>query len=230
MNVAWKPVAALVALALVLGAAVVAYRGYTARYTVSVRDDGLAVAQVVAARLYRSADLRVSRLSGTVQGVSVDTRGFGVLRSQRIVKAPFEVGYFVDLSTLDPGAFRYDAARRVLLVEAPAIRVARPDIDESRTTLDRTSGVFVTRAAMAVLQQRAAASAMRVASEEARKPANMASAKENARRALASLFAGTLGAAGIDARVEVRFPDDPRRDRDRWDTSRSLQDVLGNRT
>ena len=223
-----KPLAALVALALVVAGAVLGYRSYTVRYEVTPSDDGRAVAQVVAAALYRSADLRVSRLTGTVQGVSVDTRGFGMLRSQRIVKAPFEVGYFVDLSTLRPAAFRYDPARRILRVEAPAVRVARPDIDESRTSLDDVSGVFVTRKAMSALQKRATESAMRAADREARKPENIAAAKANARRALSDLFAGTLRAARIDARVEIAFPDDPRPDAAQWDRSRSLQDVLGN--
>ena len=223
-----KPVAALLALALAVVVAVLGYRSYTTRYEVTPSDDGRAIAQVVAAALYRSSDLRVSRLSGTVQGVSVDTRGFGMLRSQRIMKAPFEVGYFVDLSKLRPAAFRYDAARGVLRVDAPAIRIARPDIDESRTTLDDVSGVFVTRKAMSALQQRAAQSAMRAAEQEARKPENIAAAKANARRALTDLFAGTLRAARIDATVEISFPDDPRPDPAQWDRSRSLQDVLGN--
>jgi len=41
-------------------------------------------------------------------------------------------------------------------------------------------------------------------------------------------FAMPLRAAGIDAQVKVRFADDPTPSGERWDTSRSLQEVLGN--
>jgi len=40
---------------------------------------------------------------------------------------------------------------------------------------------------------------------------------------------GMLRAAGVDATVTVRFADEPVANSERWDASRSLQDVLGNR-
>lgn len=223
-----KAVAGLVLLAIVVTAGVVGFRTWNERYEVTAPEQrsGVAVAQVVAATLSKAGDLRVSRLSGTVQGVGSDTRGFGMLTSQRVMKAPFEVDYFVDVGRLAPRDFRYDEARKVLLVDAPDVRVARANIDEAKTYIDQTSGVFVTRSAMAAMQRQASAGATRVAAEEARKPENIAAAKNNARAAIAALFAAPLAAAGLDATVEVRFADDPVRGGERWDVSRSLDEVL----
>lgn len=224
--------AVLVVAALAVGA--IAYKTYVQRYTVSTREDltgekdSSVVAGVVTATLFKAGDLRVSRLTGIVQGVGRDVRGFGMLQSQRVVKSPFEVDYFVDLSKLNASQFRYDTKTRTLLVRAPGVRVGRPDIDESRTTFDNTDGLFVTRAAMAAMQRQVATSAMRVATAEARKPENLAAAKERAREAIARLFAAPLQAAGIKATVTVRFADDPVKNDEQWDLSRSLEEVLGN--
>ena len=217
--------AILVALA-TLGA--IAYRTYVDRYTVTRDDKGLAVARVVAARLYSSSELRVSRLSGNVQATANNSRLWGWLDSSRVVKAPFAVSYFVDLRRLSPADFRYDEAKRTLLVEVPDVVPDAPNVDTANVTLDRTSGLLVTRTDMAALQQRAAATAARAVSEEARSPANMAKARENGRQALARLFGGTLAAAGLPVTVEVRFAGEPRgRSSEQWDLTRSLEEVLG---
>ncbi|MDQ2892065.1 MAG: DUF4230 domain-containing protein [Pseudomonadota bacterium] len=213
---------------LVVTAAVIGYRTYTERYVVKA-DDGLAVAQVVEATITGASDLKVSTLSGTVQSTASDTRGLGLLTSSRVIKAPFAVEYFVDVSGLDARDFDWDAATRTLIVNAPAVRVGAANIDEARTYLDKTTGVFVTRGAMTALQRQASARADRVAAAEARKPERIAQAEANARRSLAALFRGPLAAAGLNAKVVVRFANDPRRDGERWDASRSLEQVLANR-
>lgn len=218
-----------VALAVVIVvAALIGYRRYTRDYAVAIDDSGLAVARVVAGRLYGSSDLRVSRLSGTVQATAASSRWWGWLTASRVVKAPYEVDYFVDLRQLDPGDFRYDAASRTLLVEVPDVTVARPNVDEGNVTIDQTSGLFVGREAMAEMQKRASATATQVVAATARAPQNMAKARANGRVALERLFAGTLSAAGLPVTVEVRFAGEPRRGEDtRWDLTRSLQEVLG---
>ena len=211
-----------------LMALVVGYRKYNERYVVKT-DDGVAVAQVVQATLSGASDLKVSTLTGTVQSTATDTRGMGMLTSQRVMKAPFAVDYFVDVSGLDAGDFRWDAGTRTLVVDAPGVRVGAVNVDEAHTYVDRTTGVFVTRGAMTELQHQASARADRVATAEAREPERLAQAQANARRALGKLFAGPLAAAGLDARVVVRFASDPVRGGERWDTSRSLEEVMGNR-
>lgn len=221
-------IGAAVAVAIVLGS-MAAYRRFTRDYTVTTDDNGVAVARVVAGRLYGSSELRVSRLSGTVQATGSTSRLWGWLPSSRVVKAPFEVDYFVDLRALDPSDFRYDAKARTLLVEVPDVTIGRPNVDEANVTIDQTSGLFVSRAAMTELQRRASVSAARSVTASAQSPENMRKARENGRAGLAQLFGGTLRAAGLPVAVTVRFAGEPRgADETRWDLTRSLEEVLGN--
>jgi hypothetical protein len=213
----------------ILVATFVGYRYYTERYTVSTDDDGVAVARVVAGRLYGSSDLRVSHLAGTVQSTAATTRMFGWLRYVRLIKAPYDVDYFVNLGALGPRDFRYDSRRRTLLVEVPDVVVGTPNVDESRVTLDTTTGFLPPRGAMAELQKMVSAKATNVVAAKAREPENMRKARDNGRAALERLFAGSLDAAGLPVTVTVRFAGEPRdRSSERWDLTRSLEEVLGN--
>ncbi|MCC2981706.1 DUF4230 domain-containing protein [Sphingomonas sp. IC4-52] len=213
----------------IMVATVAAYRWWDDRHVVAADDSGLAVARVVAATLHTSADLRVSRLTGTVQATGATSRLWGWLKSTRVVKAPFEVDYFVDVRRLDPSDFRYDAANRTLTVEVPDVRPGRPNVDHARVTLDQTSGPYVSRDAMAELQRRVASTAATAVADRADDPENMAKARENGRTAISRLFGGALSAAGLPVRVEVRFAGETGpSDGERWDMSRSLQEVLAN--
>lgn len=213
----------------ILVAAWVGYRHWTQDYAVTRNDDGVAVARVIVGTLHASEDLRVSRLSGTVQATAKTSRGWGWLKSERVVKAPYAVDYFVPLGGLGPRDFRYDEGRRVLFVSVPDVVVGTPNVDEANVTLDRTSGAFVSRDAMAELQKRASATATRVVADKAREPENLRKARENGRAALERLFGGALGAAGLPVRVEVRYASEARPPNgDQWDLTRSLEEVLGN--
>ena len=90
---------AVILVALVIAAGYFAYQRHSANYTVETEDDGRAIGRVIDARLDEMGDLRVSLLHGNVQGVSRDPRLGGLQNTTRVMKAPFEVGYFVDLST-----------------------------------------------------------------------------------------------------------------------------------
>lgn len=213
----------------ILTATYVGYRHYTDNYAVTTDANGVAVARVVVGRLYGSNELRVSHLTGTVQSTAQTSRLRGWLEYVRIIKAPYDVDYFVELGALRARDFRYDEQRRRLLVEVPDVVIGAPNIDESRVTLDTTTGFLPPRGAMAELQQKVSARATEVAAAEARKPENITKARENGRKALESLFAGTLDAAGLPVRVEVRFAGEARaHTRDQWDLTRSLEEVLGN--
>ena len=222
------------ALGLALAVAIVVvsvagYRRYTDSYTVATDENGLAVARVVTGKLYGSSDLRVSRLSGIVQATAATSRLWGWLKSTRVVKAPYEVDYYVQLRSLSPRDFRYDEANHRLLVEVPDVAVGRPNVDEANVTIDQTSGAFVSRDAMAELQRRVSGTATRVVAAKAREPQNILKARENGRAALERLFGGTLAAAGLPVSVQVRFQGEPRGgDTTQWDLTRSLEEVLGN--
>lgn len=213
----------------VFAVGVLIYRSYTTSYVVTAEDDGRAITRVVDARLAAAGDLRVSRLSGTVQSVAHDRRMGGLLNSRRVMKAPFEVGYFVDLAKLDRGDFFWDQQSRTLTVKVPDVRIDPVNVDESRTTLDETSGLFVSRAAMAELRRRASGNARTSAAAEAARPENMARARENGRQALTALFERPLRVAGVDATVKVQYDGQPADDPVIWDRSRSLAEVYGDR-
>ena len=227
-SVAIAAVGLAIAFAIIV-ATIASYRWWDDHHVVATDDNGLAVARVVAATLHTSADLRVSRLTGTVQATGATSRLWGWLTSSRVVKAPFEVDYFVNVRRLDPGDFRYDADRRTLTVEVPDVRPGKPNIDHARVTLDQTSGVYVSRDAMTDLQRRVASTAATAVAERAADPENMTKARENARTAIARLFGGALSAAGLPVRVDVRFAGEPGAgNNEQWDMSRSLQEVLAN--
>jgi hypothetical protein len=218
----------LVVAALFAGKA--AYDRYTDSYVVERTDDGRAVTQVVRATFSRAATLKVGSLTGQVQATASDARLGGMLKSDRVIKAPFSVDYFLDVSKLGAGDYRFDPATRTLVVDAPDVTVGRANIDEARRTLSETRGVFVTRGAMDSLSQRVSAAAQASADTEAAKPERLALARDNARRALGQLLRPPLAAAGIgDVRVLVSFPYE-RRDRSRedWDRSRTPEQVLAN--
>lgn len=191
-------------------------------------DGGSPVTQIVTARLAGASALKVAELTGTVQATASDTRGLGMLRSDQTVKMPYSVGYFVDLARLGPGDLQWNAATKTLIVDAKDVTAAPANTDEGRRTLVETSGLFVTREAAEMLSQRTSARATAVAEREANSAERMAQAREHGRVAIARLLARPLAAAGLgDVRVVVTFPPErAAQNRERWDVSRSPEQVV----
>jgi len=187
------------------------------------------IARVLSATFSRQNALKVGEVSGTFDVTSVDPGMIRILKSSQKVTLPFSIDYSVDLSGLDPSDYRWDAEHRRLLVEAPAIKVGDPNVDESRRSTIATSGIFVTREAADNLSRRAAGLANRAAVKEANKPEHLAKARENARASIASLLETPLEVAGLgNVEVVVRFPGEGTRNTERWDTSPSIAEVLAN--
>ncbi|WP_242129342.1 DUF4230 domain-containing protein [Sphingobium sp. Sx8-8] len=217
---------------LAVGAAMLAgWQRHQRDYVVSVEDDGSAVTRVIAQRFAGASSLKVSELSGTIQSTAQDVRGFGWLKSDQVVKMPFSVDYFIDLRGIDASDLEWDARTRTLIVNAPDVQPGRPNIDESRRTLVQTNGLFVTRKAGEELSRRTSAHATGRAEKEARSPERMAQARDYGRAALGRLLGAPLGALGYgDARVIVTFPPERAdRNRERWDVTTPINEVLANR-
>jgi hypothetical protein len=217
-----------IAVALLILLGLFAYQRYQERYAVTEEEHGPAVTQLITARLSGMSQLKVAELSGTVQSTATDVRGFGWLRSDQVVKMPYSVDYFVDVSRIGPGDVEWIEGSRTLIVNAPDVVVATPNTEEGRRTLVRTSGVFVTRQAGEELSRRTSLAAQRKARSEAHSPQRMAQAREHARRAVSNLMSAPLEALGYgDARVIVTFPPERSlRDGERWDMSRPAAEVL----
>lgn len=210
----------------------IAWQRYQERYTVTTEpDSGQAVTRIITARLSGASALKVASLSGTLQATASDVRGFGWLRSDQVVKMPYSVDYFVDLGGIGEGQLSWSADTRTLVVDAPDVTVAKPNIDEAGRTLTETHGMIVTRDAAAALAQRVSAVAQGRAEREARSPERLAQARELARASLARVLAAPLAAAGEgDVRVVVTFPAERGvRNAERWDVSTPPAEVLGNR-
>ena len=223
-------VVAIIALIAAVVVAKLGYDRYAEKYAVERRDDGVAVDRIVRATFANASALKVGSLTGTVQSTASDVRGFGMLASDKVVKAPFSVDYFVDVSRLSGDDYRWDAATRTLTILAPDVVAAAPNIDASAATVSQTRGLFVTRDAAEALARQVAIGARRTAQAEANKPERIATARDTARRALAKLLGGPLEAAGIgDVHVAITFPYERRGPDERWDASRTPAEVLGNR-
>ncbi|MDR7156599.1 hypothetical protein J2W40_003444 [Sphingobium xenophagum] len=225
------PIAAVVILLLVGGAMLIGWQRYDRDYVVAVEEDGVAVTKVIAAKIAGMSSLKVSELSGTVQSTAQDVRGFGLLKSDQVVKMPFSVDYFVDVGGLGEGDLEWNEATRTLIVNAPDVKPGKPNVDESRRTLVRTQGMFVTRQAGEELSRRVSAHAQSRAQREAQAPERMAQARDYGRAALTKLMAAPLAAAGYgDARVIVTFPPERAgRNREQWDVTTPINAVLANR-
>ncbi|MEO7787208.1 MAG: DUF4230 domain-containing protein [Sphingomicrobium sp.] len=191
------------------------------------RDHGVALSRIVDTAFANKADLRVLQIRGTVQSVASHDGTIPILDSNQVVKAPFTADYFVDVGKLGRGSYRYDAATRTLSVTAPPVTAQNINVDEARRTLVETKGLFVTRSASEELSQKTSANAEALVSKEANKPENIARARERAKQEIASLLRTPLAAAGLgDVQVMVRFADEGGSSRERWDVSRSIEDVL----
>jgi hypothetical protein len=148
-----------------------------------------------------------------------------------VVKMPYSVDYFVDLSRLDARSLEWHPDTRTLIVDAPDVTVGKANTEEGQRTLVRTTGMFVTRRAAEELSRRTSQNAQAKAEQEAGSPERLAQAREHAKRAIAATMGAPLAAVRFtDARIVVTFPPERGlRDGARWDQSRNVRDVLDDR-
>ncbi|SFP46575.1 DUF4230 domain-containing protein [Sphingomonas rubra] len=150
--------------------------------------------------------------------------------TQKTLIMPGGVNYQVDLAKLTARDVAWDAGSKTLSVRLPPVEVDGPQIDLTQIREYGTGGVLTTFTDAedrldAANRQAGQAELLR----QARAPAMIRLARDATRRAVERSFALPLRAAGVDARVEVRFADEGTPSTERWDVSRSLEQVLGNR-
>lgn len=151
------------------------------------------------------------------------------LSTQKTLIMPGLVRYEVDMGKLTQRDVAWDAATRTLLVTLPPIEVEGPQVDMNAIREYGSGGLLAT---LTDAESRLDAANRRAGQVElvrqARDVMPMKLARDATRRAVEGSFAMPLRAAGLDATVKVRFADEPKTDDSRWDTTRSLQEVLGN--
>jgi hypothetical protein len=172
---------------------------------------------------------RLSAFAARFVAVTTSRQSQLGLSTEKTLIMPGLVRYEVDLGKLTQADVAWDANTRVLSVRLPPIELDGPQVDLTAIREYGTGGILshVTDAESRLdAANRRAGQAELV--RQARDGTPMKLAKDATRRAVESSFAMPLRAAGIDASVKVRFADDPVPATERWDASRSLQEVLGN--
>ena len=186
--------------------------------------------RVISATFARQNALKVGEVEGAFDVTSIDPGQIPLLRSAQKVKLPYSIDYSVDLSRMTADRYRWDKESNTLFVEAPDVTIGRPNIDEARRQTLATQGLFVTRGAADNLSRRAASQANIAAAQEAARPVHIERARDNARKAIASMLETPLEVAGLGrVRVVVHMPQDKPREGERWDVSPSIAEVLARR-
>lgn len=193
------------------------------------RAEEIATAQGIARVLTTSfagkTDLRVASVNGTIDVTSVNQGA--VFNTSLRGTLPFAVDYFVDLSGLTPADVKYDEGAKKLLVTVPDVQIAEPRVDLARGEMNDAEGWWVSRQASQALVRRSVKMAGDQAKVTANEPANLGRAREEGRKRIANLLTVPLSASGIDGMtVEVRYMNEGTPSDERWDVSRSVQEVL----
>jgi hypothetical protein len=150
--------------------------------------------------------------------------------TQKTLIMPGTVRYEVDLAKLTARDLMWDGATKTLSVRLPGIEVDGPQVDLAAIREYGSGGVLAT---FTDAEHRLDEANRRAGQQEllrqAREPTALRLARDATRRALENNFALPLRAAGVDARVTVVFADEPVANDERWDVSRSVEEVLANR-
>ncbi|MET4897433.1 DUF4230 domain-containing protein [Sphingomonadaceae bacterium jetA1] len=148
--------------------------------------------------------------------------------TERTLIMPGMVRYEVDLGKLRQRDVRWDGHDHILSITLPPVEIDGPQVDMAAIREYGSGGVLTT---FTDAEQRLDA-ANRTAGQaellrQARGPAPMRLARDATRRAVERSFAMPLRAAGVEANVRVRFADEAQND-EHWDTTRTIEEVLGN--
>ena len=196
-------------------------------------DDGFTLVRVLSSTFTNASQLKVGEVSGMFQITTRDAGWGGIFPSSQRVRVPFNVDYQMDVSQLDADDYRWDPNSRTLVVRLPPLEVAAPNIDESRIQVLDRDGIWISRGAQEQLNRRLTQGAIDQAQKEAANPQRRASAEANAKRVVSQMLQTPLAAAGLgDVEVvALGSAETPanREARERWDVSRSIEDVLRER-
>lgn len=151
------------------------------------------------------------------------------LTARKTLIMPGTVRYEVDLGKLEPEDLSWNESAKELTVTLPPIEIAGPQVDLNAIREYDGGGLLMR---LTDAEQRLDEANRKAAQAEllrqAKAPTPMRIAREATRRAVERNFALPLRAAGLDAHVVVRFPDEGR-SAEQMDRSTPLNEVLGTR-
>ena len=161
--------------------------------------------------------------------VTSSQQRFG-LKAQKTLIMPGTVPYELDLERIQQRDLRWDEGAKTLSITLPPLEISDPEIklDELREYAEGGVLMALTNAED-TLDAANRERAQRELIRQARDALPMRLAREAAVRVVERSFAMPLRAAGIDAKVAVRFADQPDRQPSQLDRSRRPEDVLKER-
>lgn len=172
---------------------------------------------------------RLSAFAARFVAVVTTKQTQGVFSTQKTLIMPGMVRYEVDLARLQGRDVTWDESTKSLTVTLPPVEIDGPQIDLTQIREYGDNGLLARFTdAEKTLDAANRAAGQQELIKQARDPVPLGLARDATRRAVERSFAMPLRAVGIDARVTVRFADEALPTTERWDTSRSLEEVLGN--
>lgn len=153
------------------------------------------------------------------------------LTAQKTMIMPGMVRYEVDLARLQPKDLTWNAASNTLTVELPPVEVVGPDVDLDHVREYGEGGILMALTdAESSLDAANRTAAQKELVRQANEPMPMRLARDATRRAIERSFALPLRATGLNATVEVFFPDERGSNRvQRMERSRSVDQVMSNK-
>jgi hypothetical protein len=149
------------------------------------------------------------------------------LTAQKTLIMPGSVRYEVDLARLGQGDLTWDEKRSTLDITLPGLEISRPEIHMNEVREYGGGGVLAALTdAESKLDQANRNAGQAELVRQAKQPMPLRLARDAARRAVERSFAMPLKAAGLDAKVSVRFNDEGAQSPSQLDRSRRVEDVL----
>jgi len=170
---------------------------------------------------------RLTPFTARYVAIVTSTQSRLILSSEKTLIMPGTVRYEIDLAKLRQRDLRWDEASRTLRVTLPPLEISEPEIrlDEIREYGSGGLRMMLT-GGEEPLDAANRRRGRRELMEQARSPMPMRLARDAARRAIERSFEMPLRAAGIEATVRVRFPEEGTDEPSRMDASRRIEDVV----
>lgn len=128
------------------------------------------------------------------------------LSARKTLIMPGNVRYEVNLAALTPKDLHWDNDRHLLTVDLPPLEISQPEVDMAAVREYDSGGVLMALTdAEQQLDSANRKAAIEDLSRQARNNLSMKLANEAACRAVEQAFSMPLKAAGVSAKVEVRF-------------------------
>jgi len=152
------------------------------------------------------------------------------LTAQKTMIMPGSVRYEVDLSKLRQEDVVWDAANKRLTVTLPQVEATAPAVEIDNIRQYDNGGILLSVTDVGgKLDEANRKAGQQELLRQAQSATYMRMARDATRKAVESSFVMPLKAAGIDASVQVIFPDEANRPTERWDESRRPEDVIANK-